>query len=81
MGSSWIRLRISLIVAIALVIANMVLVITGSPNGYYAGLSKVLVPDAPLAATSAAQAGSPDTAKRYPFAALEARAQHSLDVF
>jgi hypothetical protein len=81
MSSSGIRLRISLIVATTIVLANMVLVLNGSSTGFYAGLSKTLVPDTPLVTTLVAQTVSPGKGSRDTFAAFETRAHHSPDVY
>lgn len=80
MSSSGIRLRISLLVAIASVLANMYLVLNGSSNGFYAGLSKGLVLDTPQATTQVAQKAKPVTQSRYSFAAFVTRAKQYSNV-
>ncbi len=81
MSSSGIRLRISLVVAISIVIANMYLVLNGTPNEFYAGLSKALAPDTPSANTLTTQTATPGTPSRDTFAAFEARVHYSPNVY
>lgn len=76
MNSSGVRLRISLLVAIAIVLANMYLVLHGSSNGFYAGLPKALFFDAPVATTQVAQPSTSGTPSRDTFAAFETRANN-----
>jgi hypothetical protein len=77
MSSSGIRLRISLIVAISIVSANMYSVLHGTSNRFYAGLSNALDSDAPAATAQVAHTLAPGRPSRDTFAAFETRDHYS----
>ena len=86
MNSSGVRLRISLLVAIAIVIANIYLVLNGSSNGFYASLSKEQVLDTHQATTQVAQQSTSGQStsgrtSRDTFAAFETRASKQPGVY